>query len=282
MTVGDLLRYYRINQNKTLKEFAGSIIDRSYYSKVEKNLHQISINNLIDLLNYNQINTTEFIGKLDPNYENYQSKLQTQRKLMEEAYYQVDKDRLQEIKMMVSESDFSEKDKVMQTLIVSGFIELLSPDNPNQKLRDKIKKQVFEIPNFNSTKFMLYCNSMRFYSLSDNKTIVKRLIEQYKNDESKIVQKSLISIVINILIFSIEENDFKNMDYYISFVNNIPTNPDIFFYKNIMEFFTYFIQYKNKKDKSALKYCNLIIKNISIAGMSKYANELLEFKNKYQ
>lgn len=282
MTVGDLLRYYRVNQNKTLKEFAGSIIDRSYYSKVEKNIHQISINNLIDLLNYNQINTTEFIGKLDPNYENYQSKLQTQRKLMEEAYYQVDKNRLQEIKMLVSESDFSEKDKEMQTLIASGFIELLSPDNPNQKLRDKIKKQVFEIPNFNSTKFMLYCNSMRFYSLSDNKTIVKRLIEQYKNYESKIVQKSLISIVINILIFSIEENDFKNMDYYISFVNNIPTNPDIFFYKNIMEFFTSFIQYKNKKDKSALKYCNLIIENISIAGMPKYAKELSEFKKKYQ
>lgn len=282
MTVGDLLRYYRVNQNKTLKEFAGSIIDRSYYSKVEKNIHQISINNLIDLLNYNQINTTEFIGKLDPNYENYQSKLQTQRKLMEEAYYQVDKNKLQEIKMLVSESDFSEKDKEMQTLIASGFIELLSPDNPNQKLRDKIKKQVFEIPNFNSTKFMLYCNSMRFYSLSDNKTIVKRLIEQYKNYESKIVQKSLISIVINILIFSIEENDFKNMDYYVSFVNNIPTNPDIFFYKNIMEFFISFIQYKNKKDKSALKDCNLIIENISIAGMPKYAKELSEFKKKYQ
>ncbi|WP_297814952.1 helix-turn-helix domain-containing protein [uncultured Lactobacillus sp.] len=269
MTVGDLLRYYRVNQNKTLKEFAGNIIDRSYYSKVEKNIHQISINNLIDLLNYNQINATEFIGKLDPNYENYQSKLQTQRKLMEEAYYQVDKDKLQEIKMMVSESDFSEKDKEMQALIASGFIELLSPDNPNQKLRDKIKKQVFEIPNFNSTKFMLYCNSMRFYSLSDNKTIVKRLIEQYKDNKSKFIQKSLISSVINILILSIEESNFDDIDDYISFGNNIPTNPDIFFYKNIMKFFTCFIQYKNKNDESALKYCNLIIENITIAGMPK-------------
>jgi len=69
MTIGELLKYYRINQNKTLKEFAGNIIDRSYYGKVEKNIHQISINNLIDLLNYNQINTAEFIEKLNSNYK---------------------------------------------------------------------------------------------------------------------------------------------------------------------------------------------------------------------
>lgn len=48
MTVGDLLRYYRVNQNNALKEFVGNVIDRSYYSKVEKNIHQISINNLIN------------------------------------------------------------------------------------------------------------------------------------------------------------------------------------------------------------------------------------------
>ncbi|EEJ71792.1 helix-turn-helix domain-containing protein [Lactobacillus ultunensis] len=282
MTIGELLKYYRINQNKTLKEFAGNIIDRSYYGKVEKNIHQISINNLIDLLNYNQINTAEFIEKLNSNYENTQNQLQTQRKLMEEAYYHVDKDRLQKIKIIISESNLSKKDKEIQNLIADGFIELLSPDNPNQKLRDEIKKKIFEIPNFNKTKFMLYCNSMRFYSLSDNKTIVNRLIERYKDDESKIVQKALISIVINILIFSIEENDFENIDYYISFVSNIPTTPDIFFYKNVMEFLTHFIKYKSEKDVSALKLCNLIIRNISITGMPEYAKELSKFKKKHQ
>lgn len=111
MTVGDLLRYYRVSQNKTLKEFAGNVIDCSYYNKVEKNIHQISINNLINLLNYNQINITEFIGKVDFNYENYQSKFQTQRKLMEEAFYQVDKDKLQEINLCFLEYRYRTKIK---------------------------------------------------------------------------------------------------------------------------------------------------------------------------
>ncbi len=69
MTIGDLLKQYRINQNKTLQEFAGNIIDRSYYGKVERNVHQISAENLINLLRYNQIDATEFIETLDQNYQ---------------------------------------------------------------------------------------------------------------------------------------------------------------------------------------------------------------------
>jgi Helix-turn-helix. len=94
MTIGDLLKQYRINQNKTLQEFAGNIIDRSYYGKVERNVHQISAENLINLLRYNQIDDTEFIETLD---QNYQSQIQIQRKIMEEAYYHVDKDKLKKL-----------------------------------------------------------------------------------------------------------------------------------------------------------------------------------------
>ena len=39
-----------------------------------------------------------------------------------------------------------------------------------------------------------------------------------------------------------EENKFENIDFYIDFANKVPTNPDIFFYKSAMAFFTYFIQ----------------------------------------
>ena len=143
MTIGDLLKQYRINQNKTLQEFAGNIIDRSYYGKVERNVHQISAENLINLLRYNQIDTTEFIETLD---QNYQSQIQIQRKIMEEAYYHVDKDKLKKVKLMITESELSEKDKEIQNLIADGLLELLNPDKSDQKIREEIKKKIFEIP----------------------------------------------------------------------------------------------------------------------------------------
>lgn len=36
MTIGELLKEYRLSQNKKQKEFIGQIISPSYYSKVEK------------------------------------------------------------------------------------------------------------------------------------------------------------------------------------------------------------------------------------------------------
>jgi len=52
---------------------------------------------------------------------------------MEEAYYQVDKDKLKKVKLMITESKLSEKDKEIQNLIADGLLELLNPDKPNQK-----------------------------------------------------------------------------------------------------------------------------------------------------
>lgn len=279
MTIGDLLKQYRINQNKTLQEFAGNIIDRSYYGKVERNVHQISAENLINLLRYNQIDATEFIETLD---QNYQSQIQIQRKIMEEAYYHVDKDKLKKVKLMITESELSEKDKEIQNLIADGLLELLNPDKSDQKIREEIKKKIFEIPKFNSTKFMLYCNSMRFYSLADNEAIVRKIIERYQVRESMLVKKSLFSLAINVLVLSIEENKFENIDFYIDFANKVPTNPDLFFYKSAMTFFTYFIQYKKNQDKSALQYCDTIIKSFCLVGMPEYGEELQKFKDKYK
>lgn len=279
MTIGDLLKQYRINQNKTLQEFAGNIIDRSYYGKVERNVHQISAENLINLLRYNQIDATEFIETLD---QNYQSQIQIQRKIMEEAYYHVDKDKLKKVKLMITESELSEKDKEIQNLIADGLLELLNPDKSDQKIREEIKKKIFEIPKFNSTKFMLYCNSMRFYSLANNEAIVRKIIERYQVRESMLVKKSLFSLAINVLVLSIEENKFENIDFYIDFANKVPTNPDLFFYKSAMTFFTYFIQYKKNQDKSALQYCDTIIKSFCLVGMPEYGEELQKFKDKYK
>lgn len=62
---------------------------------------------------------------------------------MEEAYYQVDKDKLKKVKLMITESKLSEKDKEIQNLIADGLLELLNPDKPNQKIRDEIKKKIF-------------------------------------------------------------------------------------------------------------------------------------------
>ena len=45
MTIGELLKEYRISQGKNQKKFIndGMIVSQSYYSKVEKNANKITV-----------------------------------------------------------------------------------------------------------------------------------------------------------------------------------------------------------------------------------------------
>ena len=53
MTIGELLKDYRISQKKTQKQWAKDVISPSFYTKVEKNLSRISAEDLIELLHSN-------------------------------------------------------------------------------------------------------------------------------------------------------------------------------------------------------------------------------------
>lgn len=97
---------------------------------------------------------------------------------------------------------------------------------------------------------------MRFYSLADNEAIVRKIIEKYQVRESMLVKKSLFSLAINVLVLSIEENKFENIDFYIDFANKVPTNPDLFFYKSAMTFSL--ISFNIKRIKISLR-CNIAI-----------------------
>ena len=47
MTIGELLKDYRIKQGKTQREFIAGIVSQSYYSKVEKEIHRITADDLL-------------------------------------------------------------------------------------------------------------------------------------------------------------------------------------------------------------------------------------------
>lgn len=64
MTIGQLLKQYRIENLKTQKEWAGNVISQSYYSKVEKDQNRITADDLIALLHFNNVKLWDFLSKL--------------------------------------------------------------------------------------------------------------------------------------------------------------------------------------------------------------------------
>ena len=67
MNIGEALKQYRTSAGLTQKEFTQNILSPAHYSKIERNLHEISANDLLKLLSQNKIRYSDFFSSLDQN-----------------------------------------------------------------------------------------------------------------------------------------------------------------------------------------------------------------------
>lgn len=283
MTIGDLLREYRVKQNKKQKEFAGEILSPSYYSKVEKGKHKITAEDLISLLIYNQISVKHFFGRLDENYEENQLLEEQLNCLLAQAYFQNDKSKLEEIRRAINDSCLSSKAKTDQLMYADIFLALANNTlQNNKKLQDKVREKLFSMDEFDEAKIMFYGNSMRFYSPSDNKIISQSLIRKYRDTNNIIIQKYLVSICVNMLIILIENNDLKDTKLYFDVLEKNIDNPNFLFYKSVYLFLINFIKYKNSGEEKYLSKCDKMIEAFKTFEMNAYANELANFLKKHK
>lgn len=277
MTTGELLKDYRISQRKTQKQWAGDVISTSFYAKVEKNLSRISADDLIELLHFNQIPLIDFFSKLRPKDKLiHQQELEIDR-LINEAYYQNSKKELQQIRDVVAESKLPNKNDKL--LLIDAYIALIS-NNLNELDKNtlsKMKEKVFSITNFDIDGLSLYCNFMSFYDLDSNLFISKRAVKQNCGSSNIKIQKTVLSIIVNIAILSIQSKRPEETGFFFEVANQIKSKPEIFFYKTVIAALENIVEYQNTHDKNYLDDLEAIIKNIRIAGMEKYSEELKDF-----
>lgn len=281
MMIGSLLKEYRLKQNKSQRKFIGSIVTQSYYSKVEKNISQITADNLIGLLQYNNISVQEFFNSFSQKSDNSYRQTKELENMMIEAYYTNNIEQMHNIKKIIQESTLSEYDKNYQTLMTNGLLALMNPKLNSEKLTSTIKNKIFDIPSYTQDKLMLYCDFMQFYSLSDNEIITRNILKQYQSTNDSNIQELILAIVCNILIFSIENDKFENVSYFLNKIQNIKTTPQLLFYKIDIEFFKNIIKIKNSNDAKKINKCKNIIKTLQDAGMKEYSNELKKFIKLY-
>lgn len=286
MTIGELLKEYRVAQGKKQKDFTdgGFIISQSYYSKVEKSVHRITAESLIELLHFNNIPLWEFLSRLNQNDAIQHQQLENLHNMMISAYYNQDKQKLKDIKTLIDETTLSKEDKKEEELLVDGWLESLKKDPKlfDIELRNKLKDKIFSNPSFDKNTITLYCNFMIFYDLSSNQIIAKKIINQYKNTENIDIQVAILAIINNILAISIEKNKIEDTSFFIDTAKNIPTRPELFFYKNGLFFFENLIKYQNTKRKDYAANCQKAIDTLVNLDMQSYGEKIKDFFNKHK
>ena len=139
MNIGEALKQYRTSAGLTQKEFTQNILSPAHYSKIERNLHEISANDLLKLLSQNKIRYSDFFSSLDQNNVNDQDEKLSEQLLS--AYYDRNLDKAKEIYTQINTSN-DDLLKLQAQLILNT---LQSGRHKFPKNKDKITdKKVFD------------------------------------------------------------------------------------------------------------------------------------------
>ena len=280
MTIGQLLKQYRIESLKIQKEWAGNVISPSYYSKVEKDQHRITADDLIALLHFNNVKLWDFFSKLSQEDKiQYNEGLNIDQEI-NEAYYHNDKKKLNNIKSLVEQSGLVDKEE--RLLYINAYIAILNNGvaDLDDNIVQKMKEKVFSIADFDINSLGLYCNFMSFYDLDSNLFISKKALKQFVGASDIKTQKVVLSIVINILVLSVQNKRFEETDFFFNVANQITTKPEIFFYKLVISAFENIIKYHYESKNDYLEKIDSITSSIVLAGMKSYGRELKELAQK--
>ncbi|BDR57655.1 helix-turn-helix domain-containing protein [Xylocopilactobacillus apicola] len=276
-TIGDLLKKYRILQTKTQKEWAEDVISTSYYSKVEKDMHHISAEDLIRILKKNNVSVLDFFSELDYKSKYVYDAKQALKQQIVEAYYDNNVDELIKVRLKIDKSNESYKNDYL--LFIDGLISVMnnSLDSFGKEKVDSVKELIFSISDMDKAGLILYCNFMPFYDLDDNIIISKRAIERNINSYDPKVQEILLAIIANILNLSIEKCEEDDCFYFIEASHKIPSKPALLFYKTSIYVYENLVTFHKINDPIHLKNCKSAAQSFKFMGMDNYSEKIIKF-----
>lgn len=118
---------------------------------------------------------------------------------------------------------------------------------------------------------------MMFYDLESNLLITRRVIKQFQGSNDVNTLEMILSVIGNLLIQCIEENEYDETKFLIITADQISTRPGLFFYKNVILLLKNMVKYHYEPKNEYLKICQIAIENFSLLGMNEYGKELNQF-----
>ncbi|MFY0930038.1 helix-turn-helix domain-containing protein, partial [Lactobacillus paragasseri] len=193
MEIGTMLRNKRKILGLTQDQFIHGIISKSFYSKVERGLNEISAKDLFAILEANNINLNDFINNAGSTSKSDRLKVE-----ILVAFNNKNKHEVQELNKKIQVSNCDQTIKLSSLLINAILNNKL--DKINLNTRNEIKKKLFDVEKWwnNVYTLQLFCNSMLIFSFDDLTFYIQQLTKQKNiNSLSFDVQRLIGSICIN-------------------------------------------------------------------------------------
>lgn len=205
MTIGEALKKERIMLGLTQTQMAGKVLTKSYYSKIERNVHEINAIDLINILNSHGINTAEFLNNIEKSESSIEIRIHQYNYMLHVAYYQKDLKSLDLLHQLLKKEkqideilDLEAQIELLKASIKKDFS--LIPINEQKRL----KNIILNTENWNESNLRLFSMAMQLFKIEEVNIIVFSIFSKYKNINglSSSLQKIIAAIAVNFLEYS--------------------------------------------------------------------------------
>ncbi|WP_412047835.1 Rgg/GadR/MutR family transcriptional regulator [Lactobacillus gasseri] len=229
----------------------GDILTKSYYSKIERGLHEINAKDLIEILERNKVNISDF-------FKGVESKEKSQKYLeqLRNAYYEQNLSKIVEIRKICAE-DYQYRNAYAHAhaLLLENFFK---KNKLSCKEEAMIKKLILNIDEWGEDNLRLFAMAISLFNESEIEYELNMILRKYKEIDkaSRKIQEILGGIMVNYLniMFLKHDRNFEMISKLRNFLYKLPVEPRTIFFKVMADYYGYLFNEEKLEAKKILDF----------------------------
>lgn len=249
MQIGKELKKLRLELGLSQTEMVGDILTKSYYSKIERGLHEINAKDLIEILKRNRVNISDF-------FQGIESKGKSKKYLeqLRNAYYEQNLSKIVEIRKICA-TDYQYRNVYAHALLLENFFK---KNKLSCKEEAMIKKLILNIDEWGEDNLRLFAMAISLFDESEIECELNMILRKYKKIDkaSRKIQEILGGIMVNYLNIMFIKNDrnFEMIGKLRNFLYKLPVEPRTIFFKVMADYYGYLFNEEKLEAKKILDF----------------------------
>lgn len=244
MTIGEQLKKARLFLGITQEQMCAGVVSEAFYSRVENNKNDITINDLLKILNNQHISFYDFFMPFDsPSIDQE----------IQRAFINYNRIKLEQLK----DDPRAQNSKYQLEFIIMLAILDDHTDGLSAELKQKIKHRVLHIGEFDNDFLFELQLIMPFCELNEVKLLVDYILASSQNLEAVDARMPLLlSTLVAYIKRCVKEKNATEARRIIKFIYNMPATSSVTIYRTVARYYSALIdddQAEVKKIKTLIQ-----------------------------
>lgn len=259
MTIGEVLKSYRLHAGLSQKEMAAGVMSQSFYSKIESGIHNIDAELLVEVLTAHHFDVVKFFSQLSNQSTNEYNSFYDLESEITFAKNTKNVAKLQEVEKKIK-AENKDIPEWLQFRIELAYAWIThSNDRISPELQDKLRNLIVD-ENWDRLSFYFLSQAVILLNIDDAKFLTNSAFEAFKkNPVTDPFTLQFVSwIAVNYLNCCYHEKVDKSYTTdAIAFLRSLPVTPEIGF-SDILA--TYYEAVFNNDKKTASEVVDILKK----------------------